>query len=503
MMKKWICIALAFLTMCACVLPAAAVNKVVNNDIKSEKPFFLDDCEDASGWSANGEVKVSLDEEEASEGGASIRFTTDLKAHSNATIYLRGTFSPEYVKDADFITFDFYTSHPDVVNAAFQSTVSIGSDGLGSNRKMEWQAIMFMQEYVEGWNTVTLPLNGAQSQSADMTEIDNFQLLFQQINTTQDMPDLTLRIDNIRVHTYGSKAIMFNNCDTAEHWSSVDAIENQNHKEGEGALVFYAQPVTVPDANFHIIRQFTLPTPINAANADYFEFDMYVSDPAALRPSNSKYGLNVEITSSGTCDREEYSWGSELYVDGLKTGWNHIKLPISGAAICEGAPNMKALNFFRMHLLELKSCKDDQLVIMIDNMYLSVTQDGIDDYAQPEPEPEPDPEPNPDPGQTDYDPWPGGELPEENVDAMAARKAVTARRARSLAVIFVFIIIGVNVIVVAFMRKQEEWCAAADSGEAVPEMLQPLASDEIAPKAEEVLTEPADQAAASDEPTEN
>ena len=502
MMKRWMILMIATLMVCVSVIPSAAVNKVVNNDREGEKPFFLNDCDSAKGWVASGGVTVALDEDESTEGFGSVRFTADVTAYSNATIYIRADFEEEYLRDADYITFDFYISHPELIESSYQSSVMIGSGGSSSNKICEWKAAMFTQEYVAGWNTITLPLTSVQTFTADMTEIDNFRLYFKYINLPKDVKDLTIRIDNIEVHSYGSKAISLVNCDTPEHWSSVDAIESNNHKEGEGALVFYTQPVTVPDANFNLIRQINLPVPLDCSNADFFEFDMYVSDASALHPSNSKYGLIFEITSSGRCDVEEYTWDSEYYYGQLKNGWNHIKLPIASAGTSGGAPNMKAINYFRMHLLELQTAKDDLLTIMLDNMYLSVTQDGVDDYAQPEPAPEPDPEPQPEPepvpgqpsgGEVEF--WPGGEMPEEDVDVVAARKALTARRARSLAIIFVFMIIGANVVVAALTRRQEDETLVVD-GDRAAEMLQ--ASVDGEPGQTEQLND-----VPNNEPTEN
>ena len=137
-------------------------------------------------------------------------------------------------------------------------------------------------------------------------------------------------------------------------------------------------------------------------------------------------------------------------------------------------------------------------------MYLSVTQDGVDDYAQPEPAPEPDPEPQPEPepepvpgqpsgGEVEF--WPGGEMPKEDVDVVAARKALTARRARSLAIIFVFMIIGANVVVAALTRRQEEETLVVD-GDQAAEMLQ--ASVDGEPGQTEQLND-----VPNNEPTEN
>ena len=114
-MKKWFCLMIAAVLLVGSVLPSAAVFKEVNNDTKGEKPFLLTDCDDAGEWIASEGVKISTDKNEKTEGSGSVRFVTDLAAHSNATLYFQGQFLEAYVRDSDYITFDLYISHPEVI----------------------------------------------------------------------------------------------------------------------------------------------------------------------------------------------------------------------------------------------------------------------------------------------------------------------------------------------------------------------------------------------------
>lgn len=466
-MKQWFSLVIAVLLLGMALIPAAAEFKQVNNDVKGELPFFLTDCDDASAWGASAGVSVSLDQQEKTEGTGSVKFVTSIAAHSNATLSFYAHFPEEYVRGCDYISFDFYISHPDVIYSSYQSSAKIGSGGLQSGRTQEWKAALFMVDYVEGWNTVTLPLYGAQSYGADTTEIDNLQISFQSINVGEDIDELVIRIDNVSVHSYGTKAIAFIDCDSADHWSGPATIETTNHTQGNGALVFQATPISAEKGDHNIVRQCVLPTPINGANADYLEFDLYVSDASALKLSNSRYGMIFEITSSGKCDVEEYCWKPDAYVDQLKDGWNHLKLSISSARITNGAPNMRALNYFRLHLLDLQSARDNQLTVMIDNIYLSVLQDGIDDYAEPEiPDDQTDiPEPPVTPDDTDNNngseqqgaqgsqDLPDSQEPDVGTDDSAMRKRQTELRAKSLLIVFAFAIIGTDIVVVTVRNR--------------------------------------------------
>jgi hypothetical protein len=218
------------------------------------------------------------------------------------------------------------------------------------NERVEWKAVMFLNEYVEGWNTVTLPMGGMQTNTANLNAVDNFRIYFHTINFNEDAKDMTVRFDNMEAHTFSTKAIPLLNCDTEEFWGgAIAGVETTNHVEGEGALVFHVTPVTVEGGDHNLVKQIVFPKPVDGANADYLEFDLYVSDAAALQESNSNYGLQVELTSAGRCDAEEFEWGVEQGCGKMKDGWNHVRLAIP--ALTPTGPNMRAVNFFRLHLL--------------------------------------------------------------------------------------------------------------------------------------------------------
>lgn len=64
------------------------------------------------------------------------------------------------------------------------------------------------------------------------------------------------------------------------------------------------------------------------------------------KPSELVGNGRIEISSSGTCDKDEYSW--DLGDLGLEKGWNWVALPFIDAKVY-GMPNADALNYFRMY----------------------------------------------------------------------------------------------------------------------------------------------------------
>ena len=73
----------------------------------------------------------------------------------------------------------------------------------------------------------------------------------------------------------------------------------------------------------------------------YLDLWIYVSDVSKFNG-----GGQLEITSSGGPDKDEYNWSvSEL---NLSNGWNELHLQISSANIM-GNPDLSAINFFRLY----------------------------------------------------------------------------------------------------------------------------------------------------------
>ncbi len=87
--------------------------------------------------------------------------------------------------------------------------------------------------------------------------------------------------------------------------------------------------------------------PIDISGMKYLEFDLYL--PSVKNLSKITENSQFEITSSGTCDVEEFSWSGTsngiLRGQKLEEGWNHVKVRLTSMP----GVNPKAVNYIRWY----------------------------------------------------------------------------------------------------------------------------------------------------------
>jgi hypothetical protein len=87
--------------------------------------------------------------------------------------------------------------------------------------------------------------------------------------------------------------------------------------------------------------------PIDVSEMKYLEFDLYL--PSVKNLSKITENSQFEITSSGTCDVEEFSWSGTsngiLRGQKLEEGWNHVKVRLNSMP----GVNRKAVNYIRWY----------------------------------------------------------------------------------------------------------------------------------------------------------
>lgn len=76
----------------------------------------------------------------------------------------------------------------------------------------------------------------------------------------------------------------------------------------------------------------------------YLHFYVYCSDITKIGDQGQ-----VEITSSGTCDVNEYNWNIQQCI--TKTGWNEVWLDLFSAGTTGGAPDLSKINYLRIYTL--------------------------------------------------------------------------------------------------------------------------------------------------------
>ena len=109
-------------------------------------------------------------------------------------------------------------------------------------------------------------------------------------------------------------------------------------------------------------------TPVDISKMKYLEFDIYL--PSVDNLSNITVNSQFEITSSGTCDVNEYSWSANsngiLQNQKLVEGWNHVKVILPSMP----GVNRKAVNYIRWYwtspLETITGCKVANLRFTVD-----------------------------------------------------------------------------------------------------------------------------------------
>ena len=154
----------------------------------------------------------------------------------------------------------------------------------------------------------------------------------------------------------GTKTVV-DACDEATDWISNLAtvtVDTSNKMEGEGCLSVTGKGVVLFSKKFG---------PIDAKVSHkhgHFHLWFYISDISGI---DSNEGGQIEVTSSGTFDQNEYSWN--LPVKSLKSGWNEIDLRFFNSSITGGNPDRSAMDFIRIYHHGIK--KD--VTIKLDDIY--------------------------------------------------------------------------------------------------------------------------------------
>ena len=144
-------------------------------------------------------------------------------------------------------------------------------------------------------------------------------------------------LSSIQPFNVGGSGSYFDDCDSKTAWGPGGTLNlsSQNKVQGAAALEYTGD--TTPE----YFKVFS--TPYDAQGTEsgtVLQFWYYVSDPTPFETANQ-----VEISSSGAPDTDEYSWnlGSNL-----NAGWNFIQLNAKDASKI-GNPDLSAINWFRLY----------------------------------------------------------------------------------------------------------------------------------------------------------
>ena len=472
-----------WLLVAALLVNVFAFGAVAQQETESEQATYVEilNCETADGFTSQAEIAV--DTQDFTQGAASLSFTISIPKEANATGSIEATFAPIDVTYATVLEFDFYISDPALLYSTYIMTIDLGSSGSADAQVLDWPSTAFDSITEAGWYHMELPFDQAISMGFDASSLNYFRLLFMNIYPESDLDDVVVKLDNVRVRIPTQTTVTMDTCDNLNegdwsNWMNLPVTRDPvNRVEGTASYSF-GFGYTEQFGGWSMVNEKHY-APINAKGAAYLEMDVYVSDVAMM--GNSAYGTDgiyVEITSSGECDWNEYSWALSSYV--TENGWTHVRLPISEAmtpGVERGAPDMSAINYLRFHILGVYG---GPIEFRVDNIFFTVMQEsetpfyGAIPILREDPEqPGEGTETNPgetDPGETNPDVTPPtSEQPTPDNDSVL-RAEQTNRRAKILLLVMIFAIVGVDVVVVSLRRRNGQAVLAA--GEVPPDVPQ-------------------------------
>ena len=87
------------------------------------------------------------------------------------------------------------------------------------------------------------------------------------------------------------------------------------------------------------------PVDISEYKHGYLHFYVYCSDISKMGSVGQ-----IEITSSGQCDVNEYNWNVTPYI--TQTGWNEVWLDLFTAGTTGGMADLSSINYMRIYILD-------------------------------------------------------------------------------------------------------------------------------------------------------
>ena len=140
-------------------------------------------------------------------------------------------------------------------------------------------------------------------------------------------------VDEIEYVSDSAKRKVLFDCDSSNSSFNVSRnIFSKYIKEGSGS---WKWKTTTLEGSFSSID-------ISEYRHGYLHFYVYCSDISKIGREGQ-----IEITSSGTCDVNEFNWNALQYI--TQTGWNEVWLDVSGAGTTGGVADLSNINYMRIY----------------------------------------------------------------------------------------------------------------------------------------------------------
>ncbi|MBN1599288.1 MAG: T9SS type A sorting domain-containing protein [Bacteroidales bacterium] len=314
----------------------------VNNSVYAAETNYtvLDYCETLTGWT--GPHGFELDGENSMEGNACVSSTGEDLVSFSKTYTPHNTYLSE---ENGYLKFWFYISDASLYDNTGQ--IEITSSGSFDVDEYSWN---LNNIYIsDGWNYLVLSFASANKNgSPDLSAINFFRIY----GFYSDV--VTLKIDEI-IFSYDMELPLpgqvFDKCNYITGWSGNDEIVRDPYNKMEGTACISSNG----DGTNRFIKSFIHINANVGFEKGYLNFWLYVSDISRFEEAGQ-----VEITSSGGSDVDEYSWPIKCM--NLKNGWNHVFLKLSEANV-SGSPDLTLINYFRFY-----NFMTDSVLLRIDDI---------------------------------------------------------------------------------------------------------------------------------------
>ncbi|OFY63539.1 MAG: hypothetical protein A2Y71_07785 [Bacteroidetes bacterium RBG_13_42_15] len=130
--------------------------------------------------------------------------------------------------------------------------------------------------------------------------------------------------------------IVLQRCDITNLWKGSNSITSDFAEKKEGKA-----SISCTGSGTDWFKKSFSQTDVGIDESGWFSFWLYVSDVSQFNGDGQ-----IELTSSGGPDNNEYSW--PISGVGLINGWNSVELQLSSANKT-GSPSLDSINFFRIY----------------------------------------------------------------------------------------------------------------------------------------------------------
>lgn len=247
-----------------------------------------------------------------------------------------------------------------------QGQFELTSSGTCDQEELSW--MMEDEDWKTGWNRVVWTLDDASQNDLDFSAVNYIRIY-------KFMLETTCRIDNLRFghaseYGVGDRYVEFGSdtlLDFDNFGDEDDVLLGENCLEGTGnpavAQKVYTQPVD--------LSTWFNTKDINGDCDGYIYFWLYLEgyDPEHKAETEGQ----LELSSSGECDKAEVNVGVYSMKEKLTDGWNEVLVPLSAfkaESSNDETFDPSAVNFLRMYFFG-----ESDITIKIDNIRFGLSDD--------------------------------------------------------------------------------------------------------------------------------